>query len=387
MGAEGIRCQICSADGLLAVREFATLSRVTSDCKPFPPGGTLFVCKGCGLIQKTRDERWMGEVEQIYREYDIYHQSAGIEQAVFDATTGCSGQRSVVLVERLHEVLALKSEGRLLDFGCGSGVMMAAFSAVRPRWSLFGLDLDDRYLSRLRRIPGFAGLHTRGPEDAPRDHDLVTMVHSLEHVPAPYCLLRAIREMLAPGGRLFVQVPDAGENPFDLVVADHMSHFTRETLARTVTSAGFAVERLETGWIRKELSLLARPVETGEVGERLAEGSIEVELARERVVWLRALLEDAGRAAAGKPFGLFGTSINATWLYGHLDDAVEFFVDEDPARAGRRHMQRPIWRPEQAPQDAVVYLALIPAVARAVRERLRNLRLDLRLPPVFPAPA
>jgi SAM-dependent methyltransferase len=384
---DGFACQVCGAGPLLEVEGFAELPRVRSDCLPFRQGGSLCVCEGCSAAQKLPDERWFAEIAEIYRTYDIYHQSGGVEQSVFEAGTGQPTRRSAALAERVVGALPIKPEGRLLDFGCGTGATLAAFAAARPAWALFGLDLDDRYLARLLAIPGFAGLHTGPPQEAPGGFDLITMIHSLEHVPAPHTVLRSLREKLTPDGRLFVQVPDAAQNPFDLVVADHLCHFTADSLAQLVTQAGFAVDILATDWVKKEISLAAQPAERPGACRPLATPLQAGGQVRDRLRWLQAVAEGARRAADASPFGLFGTSVSATWLFGYLEDNVRFFLDEDPARAGGRHMHRPIWQPSQAPPGATVYLALIPGVAHSVRERLRGLPLHLHLPPALGAPA
>jgi hypothetical protein len=72
------------------------------------------------------------------------------------------------------------------------------------------------------------------------------------------------------------------------------------------------------------------------------------------------------------PFGLFGTSIAGTWLCDELGDGVSFFVDEDPHRAGKRHMGRPIHDPARAPGEADVFLALPPGLAEVVASRLER---------------
>jgi len=383
MGADGFECQICGASALVEIEGFSALWRVASDCTPFRQGGKLSVCSACAAMQKIPDEHWFAEIKEIYRKYDIYHQSGGVEQSVFDPMTGQARRRSVMLAQRLTGALNLTASGRLLDFGCGNGAMLAAFSEVRPQWSLFGLELDDRNLARHKQIPGFCGLYTGAPQEVPGHFDLITLSHSLEHTPAPHTVLRCLRERLATGGRLFVQVPNGGQNPFDLVVADHLCHFTAETLMHLVARSGFEVELVETDWVTKEISLLASPAAAPSAGQTRAERPLAVDRVRDRVRWLHAVVEGAGRAAATGRFGLFGTSISATWLFGQLADDVEFFVDEDPARAGRHHMQRPIWRPDEAPTNAAVYLALVPAVAQTVRDRLRGLPLRFHVPPAL----
>lgn len=91
------------------------------------------------------------------------------------------------------------------------------------------------------------------------------------------------------------------------------------------------------------------------------------------VAWLNGMLVHARASAGGTPFGIFGTSVAATWLAGGLGDAVKFFVDEDPGREGRSHLGRPILKPAEIPPGAVVYLAFVREVADEVRRRLADL--------------
>jgi hypothetical protein len=92
------------------------------------------------------------------------------------------------------------------------------------------------------------------------------------------------------------------------------------------------------------------------------------------------MLEHARAAARGGNFGIFGTSVAATWLAGDLGDAVEFFVDEDPARQGRRHLGRPIYAPQQVPKGASVYLAFVAQVSSAIAQRLGALPIRFASP-------
>jgi hypothetical protein len=82
------------------------------------------------------------------------------------------------------------------------------------------------------------------------------------------------------------------------------------------------------------------------------------------------------------PFGIFGTSVAAMWLYGELQSKVDFFVDEDPGRIGTLH-GRPVLTPDRIPQGATVYLTLIPAVAGPVAKRIARPDLHLEVPPAF----
>jgi 2-polyprenyl-3-methyl-5-hydroxy-6-metoxy-1,4-benzoquinol methylase len=361
----------------------ARLPRVTSDCKPFRPGGRLATCTVCGGIQAIPDERWRSDVAEIYGAYEPYHQSGGVEQSVFDATTGAPRRRSALLATRFAGMLSLGPTGHLLDVGCGNGAMLSAISELLPGWSLFGQDLDDRHLESLARIPRFADLHTRPLPELTDRFDVVTMSHSLEHMPAPRAVLAAVRALISPHGRLFVQVPDAQANPFDLVVADHLCHFAPLSLSRLVDASGLTVELTSAEWIAKEISLLARPRSGANGPQDTTEtGTVSPVQLRERIAWLTAVLGEATQAASGAMcFALFGTSIAATWLFASLGARVDFFVDEDPARVGGRHLGRPVLRPSEVPAGTSVYLALVPAIAARVRQRLSGLPVTFHSPP------
>jgi 2-polyprenyl-3-methyl-5-hydroxy-6-metoxy-1,4-benzoquinol methylase len=373
-------CQTCGTAGLHAIEGFGDLPRVTSDSKPFPSGGKLLVCERCGTVQRIVDSKWLREIGEIYRDYEMYHQSAANDQAVFDPVSGRPRGRCEVLARHLLDSGTLPRSGALLDVGAGSGAMLAAFSAASNDWKLFGLDLDDRKERALRAIPRFERLFTVPPEQLSQAFDLVTLVHSLEHFTDPLSMLRRLRKRISPGGRLFIQVNNVDRTPFDLVVADHLCHFTPRSLAYLVARAGLSVETVRTDWVYKEIALLAVPdtslPEPAHDDPREAVHRIERDVA-----WLRSMLGHASESAGGSRFGIFGTSVAATWLASGLGDAVEFFVDEDPARDGRTHLGLPILRPAKIPPGAVVYLAFVREVSRAIGERLADLPVRFAMPP------
>jgi 2-polyprenyl-3-methyl-5-hydroxy-6-metoxy-1,4-benzoquinol methylase len=372
-------CQACSAGNLREIEGFGRLPRVTSDSKPFRAGGRLFVCTACGLVQKIADPAWLAEIGEIYRDYDMYHQSGAIDQPVFDPQSGVPSGRCDVLARRLRESGALPASGSLLDVGAGSGAMLGAFSAACPGWKLFGLDLDERKLPALKAIARFERLFTVPPEQLQQRFDLITLIHSLEHFTDPLRMLSVLRDRLAPAGRLFVQVNNAERTAFDLIVADHLCHFDTGSLAHMAAQAGLAIKSLATDWVNKEISLVAR---TTSPSPPVVHGDPAATVARtgRDVAWLSRMLDHARESARAGRFGIFGTSVAATWLASGLGDVVEFFVDEDPARQGRSLLGRPILAPAQVPSGSVVYLAFVREAAAAIRRRLSSLPVEFAAP-------
>lgn len=376
-------CRLCGEKQLVELPAFSKLPRVTSDCKPFPAGGRLAACRSCGAIQKPADRQWCDEAAAIYREYDIYFQSGGIEQAVFDMGSGIPRTRSAVLLDRLNDLSPLGPAGRALDVGCGKGTFLRAFAKFRPGWQLFGHELSNQNEDVLKRIPRVQELYTGPISELPGDFDLITFVHALEHFENPVGGVRDAAGKLKSGGKLVIEVPNGSATPFDLVIADHASHFSKNDLRHVVKRAGLSPLLVSDRWMAKELSVVAVPGQAARQ-EQPEEGAAAPAMPIEqRVAWLETVIRQARNSARqAKRFGIFGTSIASMWLFGELGDSVAFFVDEDPSRAGTLH-GRPVISPRGIPSGASLYMALLPNIAASVAARIGRSDIDLIIPPAF----
>lgn len=143
----------------------------------------------------------------------------------------------------------LGRRGSLLDVGCGNGPLLLV---ARDRgWEPHGLETS-RWAVRYDREA--LGLDVcRGVlEDHPfasGSFDVITLIHSLEHMPRPMASLEAARDLLAAGGVLHVQVPNlaslgrrfTGRHWQAYVPPSHLWYFDRHTLARMLAKTGFEV--------------------------------------------------------------------------------------------------------------------------------------------------
>jgi 2-polyprenyl-3-methyl-5-hydroxy-6-metoxy-1,4-benzoquinol methylase len=165
--------------------------------------------------------------------------------------------------------LPMIGEGRLLDFGCGGGTFLRRMR--EHGWRATGLDISAETVERLRglNLDVLQGTLPH-PELAPGSFDLVTMWHSLEHVPDPRHTLVEARRLLAPGGKLLVAVPNIdslafrifGSCWFGLDLPRHLTHFAPWTLHFLLERTGYRVERIRmtrrSAWLRHSARLAAR---------------------------------------------------------------------------------------------------------------------------------
>ncbi|HTK75412.1 MAG TPA: class I SAM-dependent methyltransferase [Gemmataceae bacterium] len=171
-------------------------------------------------------------------------------------------------VER--RVLPWHGQGRLLDFGCGGGSFLRRMQ--QQGWQATGLDVSAETVERVRGELGVRVLTGTlpHPELQRASFDVVTMWHSLEHVHDPLDVLRAAYDLLTPGGRLMVAVPNIdsaafhwfGPAWFALDLPRHLTHFAPPTLRAMLEAAGFRVTQLRrirhSDWLRSSAKLASR---------------------------------------------------------------------------------------------------------------------------------
>lgn len=366
-----VSCHVCGRPALVDLLAYAEVTRVTSDCKPWPKGGRLAVCQECGLVQVPATAGWRMEIAQIYRDYTIYYQGDGAEQAVFDSATGQSFPRSTQISRCLRKVWPGPTSGKMLDVGCGNGSFLRRFHEQFPNWQLAGSEWDDKYRAQVERLPKVEKHYVGRLSDIPGGFQLISLIHVLEHIENPAGFLAEAQSHLADEGLLFIEVPHFVDNPFELLIADHATHFTLESLCRLVESAGFELLMLHNEWVPKEISLLARKKNRPSPLRASPHPYEDLAAAQHAVEWLANIHKQAMALSTQTPcLGLFGTSIAGTWLGGGLANEIAFFVDEDVNRTGKTHLGKPILSPASVPQDSDVFVGLAPKISSVIARRL-----------------
>jgi SAM-dependent methyltransferase len=140
----------------------------------------------------------------------------------------------------------LKPGYLVLEVGCGTGNVLRALRQACPDGTVVGLEL---WFDGLR----FAQQRSAGPlvqgdvRNCPfgKPFDLIGMFDVLEHIPQDLETLTALREALAPGGRLMLTVPAHQYlwSYFD-EAAHHCRRYSSRDIRARLTEAGFEVEFL-----------------------------------------------------------------------------------------------------------------------------------------------
>ncbi len=237
-------CPVCSSRRGVALhrQSFLAPSELAA-----PPNYEVVACTICGFCfaDVAFDQ---AVVDAAYEAYSKYiPKSEPVEMAVPAPPPEAQFER-----ERFSEVAAylaasgINRSSRVLDAGCATGGFLAALRA-EGFTDVCGIDPSPEAVSTARRAYGVravAGSFMAPPSDLAR-FDLVTLSHTLEHMADLRDAMRSLRVLLADGGLVYAEVPDASRYaeylvaPFQDFNTEHINHFSLPVLERLMAEHGF----------------------------------------------------------------------------------------------------------------------------------------------------
>jgi SAM-dependent methyltransferase len=195
----GPTCGICS--GALQLRHRGAAA--TPDLAAFAPTchvpgshGDLYACTSCGTVQQPALPAG-AELHELYR-----------EMRDDDYLAEESGRRATA--RRLLDAIERHgTRGRLLEIGCGHGLLL---DEARTRgWRVTGLELADASRAHARDVLGLdvrAGTLEELDPAVDGGADAIVLADVLEHLDDPVAALDRCASLLADGGVLCVVTPD-----------------------------------------------------------------------------------------------------------------------------------------------------------------------------------
>jgi 2-polyprenyl-3-methyl-5-hydroxy-6-metoxy-1,4-benzoquinol methylase len=212
-------------------------------------GFDLVSCKSCGLAYISNPPDQLA-LQKVYSADANYH------DVLLDPDSIQFAEMQAIAGTHIGHVADWAEPGRLLDAGCSTGLFLdlarahgfevsgVEFSKESARFARdhFGLTVADGDIRAVKKADG--------------QFDVITMFDVIEHVPDPLADMRAIHDLLKPGGLFVVSTPNI-DGLFPRLslplakVLDHWPHaepphhlfqFSAKSLGNMLATAGFAVE-------------------------------------------------------------------------------------------------------------------------------------------------
>ncbi len=236
LGAENferVACPFCSS---AEAERFRTIADIVK-------------CGGCGIIylRSRLNQSTQFALYQKYAEGESHMSPPSGKEEIVSSPL----RRDGFLDELLEFV---KPEGKLLDVGCGWGAFLD--NARSRGFEVMGLEVTQNTIDYAKNNLGL-DVSDKAITDIdcrPGTLQAITMIHSLEHLPAPKQAIDKSFELLRPGGVLCGIVPNIAsfasewlEDSWEWIdPLHHLVHFTPGSITEKLTEAGFDIKKIYT---------------------------------------------------------------------------------------------------------------------------------------------
>jgi 2-polyprenyl-3-methyl-5-hydroxy-6-metoxy-1,4-benzoquinol methylase len=215
-----VRCCICDTNCEIPLAVGEDFEYRTS-----PDTFLAVQCKRCSLVY-LNPRPTLGDLDQIYppnyHAYEFSQESFGFVYRV---------RQRLEAKRLLSYCKGLRSGAKIVDIGAGDGFHLELLQKFGDRsWQLEGVEPSERAVLAARN----KGLqvHQGTVQEvnlAQGSYDLALMIATIEHVDDPAAVLRSVRSLLKPGGRIVIITDNTDTLDFKLSKARHWGgyHFPR----------------------------------------------------------------------------------------------------------------------------------------------------------------
>ena len=241
-----VKCPVCDSDNIhpqLTVRDHTVSQSVFS----------IWHCNGC-TARFTQDAPDQSSIPAYYASEDYISHSdtkKGLINSLYHRVRKhtLNAKRRLVIRESGIE------KGAVLDLGCGTGAFLHTMR--KAGWDVTGIEPD------LQARANATALYDITPLDPEKLYELkaecfhaITLWHVLEHVHDLKGYLKQLSVLLAPGGKLFIAVPnytsyDAAvysENWAAYDVPRHLYHFSPQSMKRLLSTFNLKLSNTRPMW-------------------------------------------------------------------------------------------------------------------------------------------
>ena len=362
-------CNVCKSGAIAPIWRSGEKYSLTTMTTLVDGETVVSYCPDCDHVQT--DE--LPDLQRFYaEEYEINLDSLDDDQ-LYAVVDGREVYRSDHQAAVLADKIDLGQFCNVLDYGCAKAPTLRKLLALAPDVKAHLFDVTDKYTSFWQNFPD--GTEWAAHEPKPEwegKMDVVLSFYALEHIPHLSEILGNVKALLRDGGYFYFIVPNLYENAADFIVADHVNHFSRNSLEVMLATAGFSdihvdatahiaafvvTARLDRS-IRPQMPVVAPDMQSSAQGLAAFWGGI-----KDRIQAFEAGLgADATRA-------IYGGGIYGNFIFSCLraPDRVACFLDQNKFLAGKDVKGVPIRNPGDVPEGlSALLVGLNPKSARRI---------------------
>jgi SAM-dependent methyltransferase len=362
-------CVLCHSDLEMEIYRSVGGLSITSLCKIIPSETKVFYCRYCTHLQSDPIE----DIESYYsKEYKILIDSEDEDQ-LYQIKDGNKTYRFDYQAEIFLSKLQLQNGSKVLDYGCAKASTIRKILNKRPDIDAYLFDVSDMYVDFWKTfLPENKWSKFVTNAEWKNKFNVVSSFFALEHVAQPRQMISNVYQLLKDEGVFYCIVPNVFQNTADLVVADHVNHFSKYSLEYLLRHEGFEDIHIDDKSHNSAFVITARKSNNNVssfIIDDACKDKVEKEAVELKNYWnsLTQRVRDFEDKNCFMNGAIYGSGFYGTFLFACLEkrEKIKCFVDQSPFRQGKELFNLKIVSPEALPNNiSVIYVGLNPRTAK-----------------------
>ena len=339
---------------------------ITSLCQIKKLKTEVYFCDFCGHIQSNE----IPNVEEFYdKEYKIL-----VDSEEEDQLYEIKDNKKVFRYEHQKNVLLNKlkipDKAKVLDYGCAKATTLRMVMSEKKDIEPYLFDISDTYISFWKNFVKEGNYATYTvKKEWENSFDLITSFFSFEHTVNLEYTFKSVFSLLKENGYLYFIVPNVLDNIADLIVCDHVNHFSASSLEYILKSVGFTNIEIDLTSHRGAIVAIAQKTSTKELPVNNDLTQLEEKVQKISFYWSNfsnevLTFEEANK---GLDSAIYGSGFYGSFIASLIKDLdkVKYFLDQSPFRQGKTLLNKKIISPYDLEENInVIYVGLNPIHAK-----------------------
>jgi SAM-dependent methyltransferase len=364
-------CRVCGSVDLVSLYESPGDCSFTSSQTSLPLKLSVAFCRSCAHAQTPP----LPNITEYYDTAYNFRNRDAEEDDIYRVDEGEIVFRAAHQARVIEQKIDLSNVVRILDYGCGKASSLRKLTERHPSVIPYAFDVSESYVEAWDQFISKPNQATYAiPEKWIGQIDVVLSLFSLEHVEDPRGFVQTLKALLRTNGRVHLVVPHLYRNASDLLVADHINHFSASSMTRLFHDAGFKGIEIDTESHRAALVVSATLDSRAAITALPSDVNIADTAQKAEAIaanWSASATRISG-FEAGKRRGkvaIYGSGVYGLFIATTLEslENVAYFLDMNPYRQGLILMNRPVIAPRAIEDDVeTVLVGLNPVDAKQI---------------------
>jgi len=364
-------CNICQSKDITNIYQFSDRA-ITSICSEKKQNSNVHFCNYCTHVLTDPLE----DIDHFYAEtYDI-NMGSEEEDQLLKIVDGEKIYRYSYQADTMIKKLELnaKTNYKILDFGAAKASTLRKIHEKFPNINPYVYDVSDKYKhfwdNFIKKDAQFIKVIDKKFQAS---FDVVCSFFMLEHVAEPVEILKTQYSLLKDGGIVYFVIPNLYKNTADLLVLDHINHFSQNSLLYMMEKLGFMNividEQINDGWFvvtavkkeanRKLITSHDSPIHKAEIAQLFLQAKGIADY------WNKAFIQ-VSNFDISENFAIYGAGFYGSYIALNLKPHLKasYFVDQNKFLQGKTIHDVKVVSPHNLPKDIKrVLVGINPLVA------------------------